>query len=123
MTSQDLVELGEASSLTSEKLEAVVQQLEAELQEKPKDKSLKKDVLTLQKDLFSRLQKYDSYSKTDPNATFMRMKEGNIRNGQLKTGYNMQIGTEDQFVHYWLQHSSVPAGDALFNSLTWRRHR
>jgi transposase len=105
---QDLIELGEASSLTSDKLEAAVQQLEAKLQAKPEDKPLRKAVSTLRKDLLPRLQKYEaqqeilggrnSYSKTDPDATFMRMKEDHMRNGQLKPGYNVQIGTENQFI-------------------------
>lgn len=30
-----------------------------------------------------------SYSKTDLDATFMRMKEDHMRNGQLKPGYNV----------------------------------
>ena len=29
----------------------------------------------------------NSYSKTDEDATFMRMKENHMRNGQLKPGY------------------------------------
>ncbi len=44
------------------------------------------------------LGKRNSYSKTDHEATFMRMKDDHMRNGQLKAGYNVQIGTEDQFV-------------------------
>lgn len=40
----------------------------------------------------------NSYSKTDPDATFMRMKEDHMLNGQLKPGYNVQIGTENGFV-------------------------
>ena len=39
-----------------------------------------------------------SYSKCDPDATFMRMKEDAIFNGQLKPGYNIQIATENQFI-------------------------
>ncbi|MDK6820342.1 transposase, partial [Klebsiella pneumoniae] len=39
-----------------------------------------------------------SYSKTDPDATFMRMKEDPMKNGQLKPGYNLQIATSHQFV-------------------------
>ncbi|WP_178024854.1 IS1182 family transposase [uncultured Paenibacillus sp.] len=105
---QDLAELGEASSLTSEKLEKAVHQLEEKLQQAPKDKPLKKAVRTLRTDLLPRLQRYEqqleilgernSYSKTDPDATFMRMKEDHMRNGQLKPGYNVQIGTENQFI-------------------------
>lgn len=40
----------------------------------------------------------NSYSKTDPDATFMRMKEDTMKNGQTKPGYNLQIGTENQFI-------------------------
>ena len=43
----------------------------------------------------------NSYSKTDHDATFMRMKEDHMMNGQLKPGYNVQISTENQFItHY-----------------------
>lgn len=38
-----------------------------------------------------------SYSKTDPGATFMRMKEDSLTN-QTKPGYNVQAGTEGQFI-------------------------
>lgn len=40
----------------------------------------------------------NSYSKTDHDATFMRMKEDAMRNGQTKPGYNLQIGTENQYI-------------------------
>lgn len=40
----------------------------------------------------------NSYSKTDHDATFMRMKEDAMNNGQTKPGYNLQIATEDQFI-------------------------
>ena len=40
----------------------------------------------------------NSYSKTDPDATFMRMKDDHMQNGQLKAGYNLQIATNQQFV-------------------------
>ncbi len=39
-----------------------------------------------------------SYSKTDEDATFMRMKEDHMGNGQLKPGYNMQLGTEGGYI-------------------------
>ena len=39
----------------------------------------------------------NSYSKTDPDATFMRMKDDYMKNGQLKAGYNIQIATEGQY--------------------------
>ena len=40
----------------------------------------------------------NSYSKTDPDATFMRMKEDHMRNGQLKPGYNVQIGVNSEYI-------------------------
>lgn len=40
----------------------------------------------------------NSYSKTDPDATFMRMKEDHMRNGQLKPAYNVQLSTSNQFI-------------------------
>ncbi len=43
------------------------------------------------------LQNRNSYSKTDHDATFMRMKDDYMKNGQLKAGYNIQIATENQF--------------------------
>lgn len=48
----------------------------------------------------------NSYSKTDPGGTFMRMKEDYMKNGQLKPGYNVQISTNNQFVvNYSLHHN------------------
>ena len=37
-------------------------------------------------------------SKTDPDATFMRMKEDAMNNGQTKPGYNLQLSTNEQFI-------------------------
>ena len=40
----------------------------------------------------------NSYSKTDLEATFMRMKEDHMKNGQLKAAYNVQIAVENYFI-------------------------
>jgi transposase len=40
----------------------------------------------------------NSYSKTDNDATFMRMKDDHMRNGQLKPGYNVQLGVDGEYV-------------------------
>jgi transposase len=45
-----------------------------------------------------KMEDRNSYSKTDPDATFMRMKEDHMGNGQLKPAYNLQISTENQVV-------------------------
>ncbi len=48
----------------------------------------------------------NSYSKTDPDATFMRMKEDHMQNGQLKPGYNAQISTENQIIVNYTLHQN-----------------
>ncbi|MBR5947708.1 MAG: transposase, partial [Clostridia bacterium] len=42
--------------------------------------------------------KRKSYSKTDTDATFMRMKEDHMRNGRLKPGYNLQAGVCGEYI-------------------------
>lgn len=49
----------------------------------------------------------NSYAKTDPDATFMRMKEDAMLNGQLKPGYNLQHGVDSDYI-VWLDISSRP---------------
>ncbi len=39
-----------------------------------------------------------SYSKTDHDATFMRMKDDHMRNGQLKPAYNVQLAVNSEYV-------------------------
>jgi len=111
---RDLEELGEDGPIDAEKLEKKIQELNECLKEDPEDKKLAKAVKKMQDDYLARQKKYEgheskfqgrnSYSKTDVDATFMRMKEDHMKNGQLKPGYtilaqgNIQIGTENQFV-------------------------
>lgn len=40
----------------------------------------------------------NSFSKTDPDATFMHMKDDHMRNAQLKPGYNIQLGVEGEYI-------------------------
>ena len=49
----------------------------------------------------------NSYSKTDPDATFMRMKEDAMLNGQLKPAYNIQHGVDSEYIT-WVDISSRP---------------
>ena len=72
------------------------------------NKAEEKQLQKLQEDYLPRLEKYESqleklgdrnsYSKTDEDATFMRMKEDHMKNGQLKPAYNIQVSTENQFI-------------------------
>lgn len=40
----------------------------------------------------------NSYSKTDHDATFMRLKDDHMRNGQLKPAYNVQIAVNSEYI-------------------------
>lgn len=68
---------------------------------------LQRDVELL-RELLGRKEKYagyqetfkgrNSFSKTDPDATFMHMKDDHMRNAQLKPGYNIQLGVEGEYI-------------------------
>ena len=113
---QDKSAADEAVSFTPEVLTEIASELRQSLSEQPvpKSKEEKKIVREKQKkvrqieQMRDKLSEYDnhletmgernSYSKTDPDATFMRMKEDAMNNGQTKPGYNLQIATENQFI-------------------------
>ena len=114
---KDLDEVGEDITVTSEEIKAVADKINKKLDEiadsineesKDVKKKLKKAKRLIEKDYLPRKEKYEkanatfngrnSYSKTDEDATFMRMKEDAMLNGQLKPGYNIQVGTENNFV-------------------------
>jgi transposase len=52
------------------------------------------------------LKKRSSYSKTDTDATFMRMKEDHMKNGQLKPAYNVQLSSHNQYVVNYSLHQN-----------------
>lgn len=105
---RELEEVGEDAAITPEMLEQTVRELDKRLSKEPDNRELKKTLKKVKEDYLPRTRRYDeheeklgdrnSYSKTDEDATFMRMKEDHMMNGQLKPGYNVQIGTENQFV-------------------------
>ena len=93
----------------SARLAQTIADLNEQLKERlPKDKVLRRKMNELQDKHLDKLREYEmheeklngrnSYSKTDEDATFMRMKDDHMKNGQLKPGYNAQIGTEGQFI-------------------------
>jgi len=106
-------EILELNKLLEKELEKVEQDIEESSDKKnarplkKKRRSLKKHRNRMKKDFIPREYKYEEYyntfdgrnsfSKTDKDATFMRMKDDHMMNGQLKAGYNVQIATENQF--------------------------
>ncbi|MDD3892868.1 MAG: transposase, partial [Bacteroidales bacterium] len=59
----------------------------------------------------------NSCSKTDKEATFMRMKEDHMKNGQLKPAYNIQISTENQFITNFAPYQNPADTRTLINFL------
>jgi transposase len=117
---EDLEEMGGQGGIDAEKLKAKVTELNERLRQQPGNKPLKKAVKTLQKDHLPRLEKYEkqektlqgrsSYSQTDPDASCMRMKEDRgAEKPWPHPAYNVQIGTEGQFVVGYSLHQR--AGD------------
>jgi transposase len=106
---QDLEEMGGGGEIDAEKLEKKIAELNQRLKEKPEDKKLAKAVKVMEKDYLPREKRYEeqerklagrnSYSKTDEDATFLRMKEDRGAEKPLpRPAYNVQTGTEGQFV-------------------------
>lgn len=97
------------NTLSPEKVKQTVEKIDAALKgSADASKKMKAKAVYAKKNWPEKLQKYQqqeeilngraSYSKTDPDATFMRMKEDHMKNGQLKPGYNVQVSASRQFV-------------------------
>lgn len=97
-----------AEELTAEDVAERVDRIREKVDAANLSKEERKALKQIETDAVPRMNRYkeqletmgsrNSYSKTDPDATFMRMKEDAMLNGQLKPGYNVQISTENQFI-------------------------
>ena len=103
--------------ISQEVIQKTVEQIDTKLSGNEKASKKSKAKLRYIKQNFEKnLRKYEeqeailgernSYSKTDPDATFMRMKEDHMQNGQLKPGYNAQISTENQIIVNYTLHQN-----------------
>ena len=101
----------------SEALSKTITRLNDQLHEElGQNKRLKKKLEKLASEHLPKLQHYEqqeqlldgrnSYSKTDEDATFMRTKDDHLNKGQLKPCYNIQLGTEDQFIINYTLHQT-----------------
>lgn len=97
------------TTINQENVTAAVEKLNKVLADKDHaDKKVKAKLRYINKNFPANIAKYErqeailgernSFSKTDTDATFMRMKEDHMLNGQLKPGYNVQISTSNQFI-------------------------
>ena len=103
-------------SLDPEEVRKTVEQIDQALKDTPASPKVKQKVKYAKKNWPEKLKEYqqkeellgkrNSYSKTDPDATFMRMKEDHMLNGQLKPGYNAQISTNNQIIITYSVHQN-----------------
>ena len=100
-------DISEDKTLSAEEFSSRVERIKKHMQRDGMTKQRHKQIKQLDSAV-EKMSEYDhkkkvlgnrnSYSKTDEDATFMRMKEDAMLNGQLKPGYNVQISTENQFI-------------------------
>jgi transposase len=106
------------TTIDSEKVRATVAQLNEVLADRDDvSKKIKGKLKYITKHYPENIVKYEqqeailgernSYSKTDEDATFMRMKDDHMKNGQLKPGYNVQISTSNQFIVNYTIHANA----------------
>lgn len=110
---QQLVDFNE---IDSQKVRQTIDKIDRALEGKSVDKKVKQKLNYARKNWPDKLDDYEkkeatlgkrnSFSKTDPDATFMRMKEDHMLNGQLKAGYNLQMSTSDQFIINYSLHQN-----------------
>ena len=103
--------------IDAEKVSKTIEKIDKALAGKEVDKKVKQKLNYARKNWPGNLERYDqqqkqmgdrnSISKTDPDATFMRMKEDHMLNGQLKPAYNWQISTQDQYILGYTLHQTT----------------
>lgn len=111
----DLEEMGENSNVTSEKIKEVGERINKKLEEKREEKQTDRKMQSIAKKLdkeAENLAKYEelekiadgrkSFSKTDTDATFNRMKDNS-----LKPSYNYQVSSENQFITNFSVHQNA----------------
>lgn len=114
--------------IDADKVTATIEKINEALKDKPVSKEIKQKLNYAKKHWPPALDKYEeqekvlgeqrgSYSKTDPAATFMRMKEDHMKNGQLKPAYNVQISTNNQFIASYSIHQSTTDTTTLIDHL------
>jgi hypothetical protein len=104
------------TKIDSQKLEEKIQAINKNSKTAFLTKQQRKVVQKLENEQLPKLKEYEqhleilgnrnSYSKTDNDATFMRMKEDHMMNGQLKPAYNVQISTENQIITHYSTHQT-----------------
>jgi transposase len=105
--------------IDAQKVQETIEKIDSVLKDKQVSKQVRQKLNYAKKNWPANLEKYaeqeaimegrNSYSKTDHDATFMRMKEDHMLNGQLKPAYNVQVSSSDQYIVDYSIHQT--AGD------------
>jgi hypothetical protein len=104
--------------IDKEKVAETIAKIDAALQDKAVSKQVKQKLSYAKKNWPAALDKYEqqeailgeqrkSFSKTDTDATFMRMKDDHMKNGQLKPAYNLQVSSNNQYVTHYSIHQAT----------------
>lgn len=105
----DLPDPPDFTTINTEKVQSTVNKLNEVLcKKKDVDKKTKGKLAYVTKHYPANIARYEmqeavlgernSYSKTDTDATFMKLKEDHMKNGQLKPAYNVQISSSNQYI-------------------------
>lgn len=113
----DLPEPPDFDKPNADKVKEAIEQISELIKDKPVSNELKQKLNYARKNWPQALRKYEkqeailagrkSYSKTDHDATFMRMKEDHMKNGQLKPGYNLQVSSNNQYIVNYSLHQTT----------------
>lgn len=105
------------AEVDSKKVTETINEINKILKDKPVDKKIAQKIKYAEKNWPKNLEKYDdqqkmldgrnSCSKTDKDATFMRMKEDRLKTGELRPAYNLQISTNNQFILNYSIHQNL----------------
>lgn len=103
--------------ISSDKIADLVSQIDTALADQDIDPKIKSKLKRVKKAWPEQLKRNEetaekmgdrgSISKTDPDATFMRMKEDHMGNGQLKPAYNTQISSEEGIITNYTFHQTT----------------
>lgn len=104
--------------IDKEKVSRAIEKIDQILKDKTVSQKVRQKLTYAKKNWPDKLEEYaekeaimgenrSSYSKTDSDATFMRLKEDHMLNGQLKPAYNWQISTSDQYIINYSLHQTT----------------
>lgn len=120
------------ATIDSEQVKQAVEQIDKALRDNPNvSNKVRAKLDYAKKNWPANLEKYaaqqgilgerNSYSKTDTDATFMRLKEDHMKNGQLKPAYNLQVSSSGQYIVNYTVHQDPTDTTTLIGHLDQHR--